>query len=136
MWNRETRYDYYLPAFAMLGEQAIYQREIYVSGQGGEDATVFGYQERWAEMRYHPAMITGLFKSTSAGAVDQWHLAQEFGSAPTLNTTFIQDTPPLDRVLAVGSSANGQQILFDSFFKIRKARPLPMYSVPGLIDHF
>lgn len=136
MWNRATRYDYYLPAFAMLGEQAILQKEIYASGNSSEDDTVFGYQERWAELRYHPAMITGLFRSTSAGAVDQWHLAQEFGSAPTLNTTFIQDTPPLDRVLAVGSEANGQQILFDSFFNIRKARPLPMYSVPGLIDHF
>jgi len=135
MWSRATRYDYYLPAFAMLGEQAVLNKEIYCDGSATDDQ-VFGYQERWGEMRYHPSMITGLFKSTSAGTIDPWHLAQNFTALPTLNTTFIQDTPPLSRALAVGTAANGQQIIFDSFFSIRKARPMPMYSVPGLIDHF
>jgi hypothetical protein len=135
MWKRTTRYDYYFPAFAMLGEQAVLNSEIYADGSGN-DALTFGYQERWAEYRYRPSMITGLFRSTSAGTIDPWHLAQKFTSLPTLNTTFIQDTPPLSRVIAVGAAANGQQLIFDGFFDCKTVRPLPMYSVPGMIDHF
>jgi Capsid protein (F protein) len=135
MWSRSTRYDFYFPAFAMLGEQAILNKEIYATGTS-TDNDVFGYQERWAEYRYNPALITGLFKSTSAGTIDGWHLAQKFTSLPTLNSTFIQENPPVDRILAVGSGANGQQFLIDTFFQNRVARPMPMYSVPGLIDHF
>jgi len=135
MWSRETRYDYYFPAFAMLGEQTILNKEIYCRGDANDDL-VFGYQERWAEYRFNPAMITGLFRSTAAGTIDPWHLAQNFTALPTLNSDFIKETPPLERILAVGASADGQQLLFDSFFNIRAARPLPMYSVPGLIDHF
>jgi hypothetical protein len=135
MWSRSTRYDFYFPAFATLGEQAVLNKEIYVTGNS-TDNDVFGYQERWAEYRYYPSRISGLFRSTSAGTIDGWHLAQKFTSLPTLNTTFIQETPPVSRVVAVGSSANGQQFLFDSFFDVKKARPMPMYSVPGLIDHF
>lgn len=135
MWSRSTRYDFYFPAFAMLGEQSVLNKEIYCDGSAN-DGNVFGYQERWAEYRYKPSQISGLFKSTSSGTIDAWHLAQKFTSLPTLNSTFIQDTPPLSRVLAVGSGANGQQLLFDSFFTNIVARPMPMYSVPGLIDHF
>lgn len=135
MWSRSTRYDFYFPAFAMLGEQAILNKEIYCDGSANDDL-VFGYQERWAEYRYNPSEITGLFRSTASGTIDAWHLAQKFTSLPTLNTTFIQDTPPLSRILAVGASANGQQFLFDAFFDVKAARPMPMYSVPGLIDHF
>jgi hypothetical protein len=135
MWSRSTRYDFYFPAFAMLGEQAILNKEIYATGTS-TDNDVFGYQERWAEYRYNPALITGLFKSTSAGTIDGWHLAQKFTSLPTLNSTFIQENPPVSRIVAVGSAANGQQFLLDTFFNNRVARPLPMYSVPGLIDHF
>jgi hypothetical protein len=135
MWSRSTRYDFYFPAFAHLGEQAVLNKEIYVQGTTADD-NVFGYQERWAEYRYKPSQISGLFKSTAAGTLDGWHLAQKFNTLPTLNATFIQDTPPLDRALAVGNEANGQQFLFDSFFDVKMARPMPMYSVPGLIDHF
>ena len=135
MWSRSTRYDFYFPAFAHLGEQAVLNKEIYVQGTSA-DNDVFGYQERWAEYRYKPSQISGLFKSTAAGTLDGWHLAQKFNTLPTLNATFIQDTPPLDRALAVGAEANGQQFLFDSFFDVKMARPMPMYSVPGLIDHF
>ena len=135
MWSRSTRYDFYFPAFAHLGEQAVLNKEIYVQGTAA-DNDVFGYQERWAEYRYKPSQISGLFKSTAAGTLDGWHLAQKFNTLPTLNATFIADTPPLDRTLAVGSEANGQQFLFDSFFDVKMARPMPMYSVPGLIDHF
>jgi len=136
MWSRSTRYDFYFPAFATLGEQAVLNKEIYVTGDTAQDDGVFGYQERWAEYRYYPSRISSLFRSTAAGTIDGWHLAQKFTALPTLNTTFIQDTPPLSRALAVGSSANGQQFIFDSFFDVKKARPMPMYSVPGLIDHF
>jgi hypothetical protein len=135
MWSRSTRYDFYFPAFATLGEQAVLNKEIYVTGNSG-DNDVFGYQERWAEYRYYPSRISSLFRSTAAGTIDAWHLAQKFTTTPTLNTTFIQDTPPVSRIVAVGASANGQQFIFDSFFDCKKARPMPMYSVPGLIDHF
>ena len=135
LWSRNTRYDYYFPAFSHLGEQAILNKEIYCDGSTNDNA-VFGYQERWAELRYNPSQITGLFKSTSAGTIDPWHYAQRFNTLPTLNSTFIQDNPPLARNLAVGAAANGQQLLLDAFFDITAARPLPMYSVPGLIDHF
>ena len=135
MWSRSTRYDFYFPAFAHLGEQALLNREIYCDGSAN-DALVFGYQERWAEYRYSPSQVTGLFRSTSAGTIDGWHLAQRFTGLPTLNATFIEDTPPVSRVLAVGTGANGQQLLFDSVFSIKATRPMPLYSVPGLIDHF
>ena len=135
MWSRETRYDFYFPVFAHLGEQAVLNKEIYVTGTSTDD-DVFGYQERWAEYRYKPSQITGLFKSTSSGTIDPWHYAQKFTSLPTLNSTFIQETPPIDRTTAVGAAANGQQFLMDAFFDCKMARPMPMYSVPGLIDHF
>lgn len=135
MWSRSTRYDFYFPAFAMLGEQAVLNKEIYADGSAN-DNLVFGYQERWAEYRYSPSMVTGLFKSTSAGTLDGWHLAQKFTSLPVLGQTFIEESPPVSRVLAVGAGANGAQFLFDSFFDMRVARPMPLYSVPGLIDHF
>jgi hypothetical protein len=135
MWSRQTRYDFYFPAFATLGEQAVLNKEIYVQGTA-EDDEVFGYQERWAEYRYKPSQITGLFRSTASGTLDAWHLAQNFGDLPTLNSEFIEDTPPVERVVAVGAAANGQQFLLDAFFDIKMARPMPLYSVPGLIDHF
>ncbi|AKI26936.1 major capsid protein VP1 [Gokushovirinae Fen7875_21] len=135
MWSRLTRYDFYFPVFAMLGEQAVLNKEIYCDGSAN-DTAVFGYQERWAEYRYNPSQITGLFRSTYATPLDAWHYAQKFTSLPTLASTFIQDTPPLSRNLAVGAGANGQQLLLDAFFNMQVARPLPMYSVPGLIDHF
>lgn len=135
MWSRSTRYDFYFPVFATLGEQAILNKEIYVTGTS-TDNDVFGYQERWAEYRYKPSQITGLFRSTSAGTIDAWHYSQRFTSLPTLNATFIQETPPVARTTAVGAAANGQQFLMDAFFDCNMARPMPMYSVPGLIDHF
>lgn len=134
-WSRSTRYDFYFPAFAMLGEQAVLNKEIYCRGDAN-DNLVFGYQERWAEYRYARSEITGLFRSTSAGTLDAWHLAQKFTALPALNQTFIEESPPLSRVLAVGAGANGAQLIFDSFFDMQVARPMPLYSVPGLIDHF
>lgn len=135
MWSRKTRYDYYWPAFSHLGEQAVLNKEIYCDGSA-TDEQVFGYQERWAEYRYNPSEITGLFRSTSAGTLDAWHYSQRFLGVPTLAPTFIEEHPPLDRTLAVGPEANGQQLIVDTFFQCVAARPMPMYSVPGLIDHF
>ena len=135
LWSRGTRYDFYFPVFSHLGEQAVLNKEIYCQGVAADDQ-VFGYQARWDEYRYNPSQITGLFRSTSAGTIDPWHLAQRFTALPTLNDTFIRENPPLSRVLAVGAGANGQQILLDAFFDAHAARPLPMYGTPGLIDHF
>ncbi|WNK12928.1 MAG: major capsid protein [Microvirus sp.] len=135
MWSRSTRYDFYFPEFAMLGEQAVLNKEIFADGSAN-DLLAFGYQERWAEYRYLPSQISGLFKSTSAGTIDGWHLAQKFAALPVLNSAFIVENPPLSRIVAVGAAANGQQFLFDSFFRCKTVRAMPLYSVPGLIDHF
>lgn len=133
-WSRSTRYDYYFPAFAQLGEQAVLNKEIYVRGDAN-DNLVFGYQERYGEMRYHPSMVTGLFRSTTTGTIDIWHLAQRFTTLPTLNNTFIEENPPVDRVIAVPAST-GKQFLLDTLFEVNAVRPLPMYGVPGMLDHF
>ncbi|AXH76600.1 MAG: major capsid protein [Microviridae sp.] len=134
MWFRKTRYDYYWPVFAMLGEQAVLNQEIFCTGQTG-DESVFGYQERWAEYRYKPSLITGMLRSTYSEPLDLWHLAQKFASVPSLNDTFIQDHPPISRVIQT-TEQTGQEFVLDVFFRNKAARPLPMYSVPGLIDHF
>ncbi|AXH74105.1 MAG: major capsid protein [Microviridae sp.] len=136
MWSRKTRYDFYWPVFAMLGEQAVLNKEIYCKGtQDANDELVFGYQERWAEYRYKPSLITGQLRSTFAQPLDIWHLAQNFTALPTLNDTFIQDNPPVDRVVAT-TEQTGQQFVLDCVFSNKAARALPMYSVPGLVDHF
>lgn len=132
-WSRQTRYDYYMPVFAGLGEQAIYNREIYCTGQAA-DANVFGYQERWAEYRYIPSEITGHFRSNHSAPLDAWHLSQDFASPPTLNSTFIISDTPMSRVLATGTTA--PHFIMDGLFSIKAARPMPMYGVPGLVDHF
>lgn len=136
-WSRRSRYDFYFPAFAMLGEQAILRQEIYCTGHNTSDPTVFGYQERWAEYRYNPSEITGLMRSTTVPTLDAWHLAQKFVSAPTLSSAFIEEDPPVNRVIAnVPGITNTTHLIMDIFYDVKAARPLPMYSVPGLIDHF
>ena len=132
MFSRRTRYDFYWPALAHLGEQEILNQEIYADGSAA-DAEVFGYQERYAEYRYKPSMITGAFRSNAAQSLDAWHLSEDFATRPVLNSTFIQDRPPIDRVIAVPSEPH---FIFDAHFSMRCARPMPLYGVPGLIDHF
>jgi len=134
MWSRQSRYDFYWPVFAMLGEQAVLSREIYCDGTAA-DEEVFGYQERWAEYRYKPSEITGLLRSTDPAPLDVWHLAQHFTARPTLSDAFIRDEPPVNRIIAT-TEQTGQQFVLDAFFRNKAARPLPMYSVPGLVDHF
>lgn len=132
MWSRKTRYDFYWPSLAHLGEQAVFNKEIYAQGTE-EDDDVFGYQERYAEYRYGKNEITGRFRSSYPQSLDVWHLAQKFESLPTLSKSFIEENVPLDRVVAVPSEPD---ILFDSLINIKAARPMPLYGVPGLIDHF
>lgn len=132
MFSRRSRWDMYWPTLAHLGEQAILNKEIFAQGTSA-DENVFGYQERYAEYRYHPSKITGLFRTGLSGSLSMWHLAQYFSTLPALNSTFIQENPPVDRVVAVNTEP---QILFDSFIDLQCARPMPVYSVPGLMDHF
>lgn len=132
MWLRSTVYDWYWPTFAHLSEQAILNAEIYAQGTE-EDKGVFGYQERYAEYRYHPSEICGHFRSTYTKPLDVWHLSQKFDSLPTLSDQFIQDKPPVDRVVAV---KNYPHFLIDIGFKYHTTRAMPMYGIPGLVDHF
>jgi len=132
MFSRQTRWDFYWPALSSIGEQAVLNKEIYAQNDM-HDNEVFGYQERYAEYRYKPSIITGKFRSNDAQSLDSWHLAQDFESLPALNSSFIQDNPPMSRILAV---TDEPQFLFDSYISLKCARPMPVYSVPGLIDHF
>jgi hypothetical protein len=133
MWSRKTRFDFYWPALSHIGEQAILQKEIFTDGIPANDDKVFGYQERYAEYRYKPSQITGLFRSTAPQSLDAWHLSQEFATAPVLDESFIVENPPVDRVIAVTTEPH---FLFDSYISMSCARPMPVYGVPGLIDHF
>ena len=131
-FSRQTRWDFYWPALAHIGEQAVLNKEIYATG-GSDDDNVFGYQERFAEYRYKPSQVTGKMRSSSATSLDNWHLAQEFSALPVLNSSFIEENPPVDRVIAVTTEPH---MLLDMHFDLKCARPMPTYSVPGLIDHF
>jgi len=130
MWNRRTQFDFYWPGLAHLPEQAILSQEIYADGST-DDVDVFGYQERWAEYKYKPSRTSGFFRSTDPTPLDMWHLGEKFASRPVLNTVFITEPPPVDRVLQVATNF-GEQFLFDSLFDVRYVRCMPMFSVPGL----
>lgn len=132
MWSRKARFDYYWPVFAHLGEQAILNKEIYAQGNEQDDE-VFGYQERYAEYRYFPSMITGQLRSTSSTPLDVWHLAEKFENLPKLNNQFIIDKTPIERVVAV---TDEPPIILDAWFDMKCVRPMPVYSTPGLVDHF
>jgi len=136
---RHSRYDYYYPEFANLGEQAVLSREIFYDGSGSESAdpptgdfSVFGYQERYAELRYFPSKITGTLRSDAPTTLDYYHLSQDFGSRPTLSSTFIQDTPPIARVVGITPSAAAPAFLYDAFMEGSVTRVMPAYGVPGL----
>lgn len=133
MWFRQTKYDFYWPALAHLGEQEVLNKEIFFSDVKATDEAVFGYQERWAEYRYHPSKITGFLRSSHPQSLDVWHLSQDIDTLPGLDADFIVEAPPVDRVIAVPSEPH---FIFDGYFDLKCARPMPIYSVPGLIDHF
>lgn len=135
MFSRRSRWDFYWPALAHLGEQAVLNKEIFAQGTDDlvADAATFGYQERFAEYRYKPSIITGKMRSDFGASLDLWHLAQDFSVLPVLGSDFIEENPPIDRVVAVPAEPD---MLFDAFFEFTCARPMPTYGVPGLMDHF
>ncbi len=135
MWSRESRLDFYWPSLAHLGEQAVLNQEIFYQGAGGgsEDTEVFGYQSRYDEYRYKPSFTTGVMRSDHILSTDIWHLGQDFLALPALNASFIEENPPIDRISAVPAE---HHFIMDSYFSYKCARPMPTYSVPGLIDHF
>jgi hypothetical protein len=138
MWRRRSRFDFYLPVLAHLGEQAVLNSEICFAGDP-TDGDVFGYQERYAEYRYMPSRISGHFRSSAPAPLDIWHLSQEFAGpgAPPLNADFIQERPPVARVSAVADAGiKNQQFLADFYFKFKSVRVMPVYGVPGMMDHF
>lgn len=134
MWSRKQVLDYYFPVFANLGEMPVYNREIYAQGTA-QDAEVFGYQEAWAEYRYRPNYVTGEMRSQYSKSLDVWHVADEYSQLPKLSPTWIQeDKSNVDRVLAVQSSVSNQ-IFGDFYVRCKATRPMPVFSIPGLIDH-
>lgn len=132
MWQKSTRYDFFWPKLQQLGEQEVLNSEIYLDGSAN-DALVFGYQERYAEYRYKPSEIHGVLRSTYATPLDQWHLAEEFGSLPVLNSSFIVQNTPIERAIAIDTEPD---LLFDCFFKLKCARPMMTYSVPATLGRF
>lgn len=132
MWKRQTRYDYYVPQTAHLGEVEVLNEEIWCDGSANDDL-VFGYQEIWAEMRYKKSLILGQLRSDHSSSLDVWHLSQDFATLPSLDNDFIVEAPPISRIVAVPSQPE-----FTSQFYIQyyHTRPMPVFSVPGLVDHF
>jgi hypothetical protein len=131
---KETRYDFYYPVLSQIGEQAVLNREIYYQNTTADD-DVFGYQERYAEYRYKPSRVSGLFRPDNAASLESWHLSEEFGSLPALGDTFIQSNTgaPLDRAISVPAEPH---VIADFYFDMKCARPMPLYGVPGNLDHF
>lgn len=134
-WLRQTREEFYWPTFAHLGEQAILNKEIYAQGTEA-DNQVFGYQERYAECRYHPSIITGKMRSTYAQSTDVWHFAQKFDALPALNGEFIQDQASYQAIKRISAVQTEPQFYLDAYLDLKCARPMPVYGVPGLLDHF
>lgn len=132
IYSRHSRFDYYYPELDNLGEQAVLNKEIYVSGNRNTDNSVFGYQERWAEMRTKLNRITGVMRSKAGLSLDVWHLAEDFDSTPALNDEFIQENPPIDRVIAVPEGSQTPQFICNFAFDETWYRPMGLYSVPGL----
>ena len=132
MFSRSDRVDFYWPSLAHIGEQDVKNKEIYAQGVAADD-DAFGYQERWAEYRHKQSKVTGIMRSNAVASLDPWHLAQDFSALPLLNQEFIEEDPPIDRILKV---TNEPAFRMDAWFEHYHARPMPTYSVPGLIDHF
>lgn len=134
-WLRQTREEFYWPTFAHLGEQAVLNKEIYAQGTDA-DNQVFGYQERYAECRYHPSIITGKMRSTYAQSTDVWHFAQKFDALPALNGEFIQDQASYQAIKRISAVQSEPQFYLDAYLDLKCARPMPVYGVPGMLDHF
>ncbi len=135
-WSRSDRFDYYWPSLANIGEQPVKRKEIYCTGVADNDERVFGYQEAWADYRYKPSRVAGEMRSRVPNTLDVWHLADNYAGAPFLSDEWIQeDSSNLNRALAVSDSVSNQ-LWADIFIKNTSVRPMPIYSIPGLIDHY
>lgn len=133
-WSRQDKFDYYWPVFANIGEQAVLNKEIYAQGNA-EDDEVFGYQEAWADYRYKPSRVSGEMRSSATQSLDVWHLGDDYSALPALSDSWIREDPAtVDRVLAVSSGVSNQ-LFCDIYVRNRATRPMPLYSIPGLIDH-
>ena len=133
-WSRKDRFDYYFPVFANIGEQAIKNKEIYAQGTVKDDE-VFGYQEAWADYRYRPNRVTGEMRSSAPQSLDVWHLGDDYESLPSLSDSWIrEDSKTVNRVLAVSDNVSAQ-LFCDIYVRNLCTRPMPLYSIPGLIDH-
>ena len=148
MFSRKTKYDFYWPTLAHLGEQEILNKEIYAEGDNSfisgqtnagvdgvnlKDNQIFGYQERWSEYRYYPSKITGKFRSIAPGSLDIWHLSEDYSDCPTLSADWIADNPPIKRIVATPTEPD---LILDCYIVGKVTRPMPTYSVPGMVDHF
>ena len=133
-WSRKSRFDYYWPVLANIGEQAVLNKEIYAQGNA-QDNEVFGYQEAWADYRYKPNRVAGEMRSAYAQSLDVWHLGDDYSQLPKLSDQWIrEDMANVNRVIAV-SDQNANQLFADIYIQNRTTRPMPLYSIPGLIDH-
>ncbi len=133
-WSRKKMLDYYFPTLANLGEQAILNKEIYAQGNATDDEA-FGYQEAWAEYRYKPSRVSGAMRSNYQTTLDAWHYADKYTKQPILSSEWIDETSAnIDRTLAVQSTTE-DQFIADFYFACEATRPMPLYSIPGLIDH-
>ena len=131
-FSRSTRYDFYWPALSQIGEQTVLNKEIWADASANDELT-FSYQERYAEYRYKPSQLSGLMRPDATGTLAAWHLSEDFATLPALNATFIQSNTPMSRVVAITTEPD---FLLDTYFEINCARPMPLYGIPGMIDHF
>lgn len=132
MWSRKTNLDFYYPVFANLGEQAILKKELYLTGTA-TDEQAFGYQEAWAEYRMKPNRISGKFRSNATGTLDSWHYGDNYKETPSLSQAWMKEgDSEIQRTLAVD---NEPQFIMDTVIDNTSVRPIPMYSIPGLVDH-
>ena len=136
MWSRKKWTDFYIPQFANLGEQPVYNKEIFIQGVESDDEAVFGYQECWADYRYKPNRVSGEMRSDAAQSLDAWTYADDYSQLPTLSSGWIDETESnIDRTISVQHST-ANQFFGDFYFDATYVRPMPVYSIPAMLNHF
>lgn len=132
MWSRKNKLDFYFPVFANLGEQAVLKKELYATAEAS-DEEAFGYQEAWSEYRMKPNRVCGLFRSNATGTLDSWHYADNYSTVPTLSQEWMKEgKAEIQRTLAIQDEP---QFIMDILVKNTTVRPMPLYSIPGMVDH-
>ena len=136
MWTRKKMTDFYVPQFANLGEMAVLEQEIYATGTQSDDESVFGYQEAWADYRFMPSRVSSEMRSSATNTLDSWHYADDYNTAPSLSSGWIDETVAnVDRTISV-TSANANQFFGDFYFDPVYVRPMPVYSIPAMLSHY